>query len=173
MDDKAGKTSEDIIEEWSNLDIRDREVDNGDSSSCQEMVRVKDSIGYYGIVEIPALNLKLPVNDEWSSANSQISPCRYTGSAYDKDLIIAAHNYSNHFGNIGSLSNGDSVYFTDATGYKYCYEVDKIEILDGTDVAKMQNKKYDLTLFTCTYSGAQRVTVRCLSVNSSKKAKGI
>lgn len=174
MDDKAGKVSDDIVQEWPGLDIVDKkDTDQSSDSGASELIKVRNGIGYYGIVEIPALNLRLPVNEEWSSEGSQQSPCRYTGSADDKNLIIAAHNYPSHFGNIGSLSHGDVVYFTDAMGYKYYYEVDKVEILEGTDVAKMQSKKYDLTLFTCTYSGLQRVTVRCLSANVSEKDRGI
>lgn len=173
-DDRAGKASNEVVQEWPNLDIVDKNsISSNEDNNVSELVKVKDGIGYYGIVEIPVLNLRLPVNEEWSSVGSQQSPCRYAGSAEDKNLIIAAHNYSNHFGNIGSLSSGDVVYFTDAMGYKYYYEVDKVEVLDGTDVEGMQDKKYDLTLFTCTYSGAQRVTVRCLSVNVSKKDRGM
>ena len=37
-----------------------------------------------------------------------------------------------------------------------------LEILQPTAVEEMTSGDYDLTLFTCTYGGATRFTVRCL-----------
>ena len=36
-----------------------------------------------------------------------------------------------------------------------------VDILDHTAVEDMISGEYDLTLFTCTYGGENRVTVRC------------
>ena len=77
------------------------------------------------------------------------------------DLIIAAHNYKSHFGSLGKLAVGDEVKFTDAYGNEHLFEVKETAILDGTAVSDMQSGDWDFTLFTCTRSGKQRVTVRC------------
>lgn len=53
-----------------------------------------DGHDYIGTLEIPALELSLPVLSEWSYPNLKIAPCRYTGSAYRDSLVIAAHNYT-------------------------------------------------------------------------------
>lgn len=53
---------------------------------------------YIGILEIPSLEIVLPVMAEWSDSNLKIAPCRYHGSAYSGDLVIAGHNYRTHFG---------------------------------------------------------------------------
>lgn len=120
-----------------------------------------DADSYIGTLDIPALGLSLPVMQEWSYPNLRKAPCCYRGSAYTKDLIIAAHNYASHFGNLKNLDIGSTVNFTDTDGNVFCYEIVDIEILPGTAVKEMVSGDWDLTLFTCTYGGQNRVTVRC------------
>ena len=120
-----------------------------------------DGNDYIGRVDIPSLGLSLPVISEWSYPRLKIAPCRYTGSAYLDNLIIAAHNYSSHFGNLNRLNNGDTVTFTDVDGNQFTYAVSLIEDLPGTAIEEMQAGEWDLTLFTCTLGGRSRVTVRC------------
>lgn len=118
---------------------------------------------YCGFITLPTLNIELPVMNNWSYPNLKIAPCRYSGYARDNNLIIAAHNYSSHFGQINSLSQGDEVWFTDADGKVYFYKVQYSEIIDGYDVDYMfsgQSNEWDLTLFTCTLGGQSRVTIR-------------
>lgn len=120
-----------------------------------------DGNDYIGRVDIPSLGLSLPVISEWSYPRLKIAPCRYTGSAYLDNLIIAAHNYSSHFGNLNRLNTGDTVMFTDVDGNQFTYAVSLIEDLPGTAIEEMQAGEWDLTLFTCTLGGRSRVTVRC------------
>ncbi len=118
---------------------------------------------YCGYLELPALGLELPVMSGWSYPALKRAPCRYSGTAQDNDLIIAAHNYSAHFGRIGDLETGDSIIFTDTSGQVYNYTVAFAEVIAGTDVDQMfsgQATDWDLTLFTCTLSGQSRVTIR-------------
>lgn len=121
-----------------------------------------DGQDYIGILEIPAFDLVLPVISTWSYPSFQSAPCRYTGSAYQDNLIIAAHNYSSHFGNLQALSVGDPIRFTDVDGHVFAYEVVEMEILDPTAAEEMEAGDWDLTMFTCTVGGASRVTVRCV-----------
>ena len=116
---------------------------------------------YIGQMDIDALGLSLPVISEWSYPALKVAPCRYTGSAYQDNLIIAAHNYSSHFGRLSQLSAGDAVRFTDVDGNVFTYTVSQIEDLPGTAIEEMQAGDWDLTLFTCTLGGRTRVTVRC------------
>ena len=120
-----------------------------------------DGNDYIGRVDVPSLGLSLPVISEWSYPRLKIAPCRYTGSAYLENLIIAAHNYSSHFGNLNRLNTGDTVTFTDVDGNQFTYAVFLIEDLPGTAIEEMQSEEWDLTLFTCTLGGRSRVTVRC------------
>ncbi len=121
-----------------------------------------DGRKYIGRIEIPVVEMSLPVMDSWSYENLREAPCRYKGSAYLDDLILAAHNYTRHFGPISQLVPGDEVIFTDVDGNIFRYTVADLEQLDGTDVKEMEAGDWDLTLFTCTLGGQYRVTVRCV-----------
>lgn len=131
------------------------------SQAGREMPMLEiDGQAYIGYLELPTLGLSLPVMSEWSYPKLRVAPCRYWGSAYDDSLVILAHNYDRHFGRLQELAIGDPVQFIDADGVIYQYTVEKQEILEKPDVEKMVDSGYDLTLFTCTYGGRHRVTVR-------------
>lgn len=117
---------------------------------------------YIGVLEIPSLGIFLPVIGEWDYGALQIAPCRYSGSAYTGNLVIAAHNYQTHFGRIKTLSSGDQVIFTDVKGRSFLYEVAAVETIQSTAVEEALSEEWDLTLFTCTIDGFERVAVHCL-----------
>ncbi|MDR1630189.1 MAG: sortase [Oscillospiraceae bacterium] len=120
-----------------------------------------DGQQYIGVLEIPSQGLSFPVLSEWSYPKLKIAPCRYKGSVFDDSLILAAHNYKKHFGGISLLKTGDLVAFTDVDGNVFTYRVSLAETLAGTAVQAMESGEWDLTLFTCTYNGKSRVTIRC------------
>lgn len=122
-----------------------------------------DSIG---ILSIPVLELELPVLTDWSYPKLKKAPCHYYGSCYESDFVIAAHNYSSHFGRLSELQKGDLVIFTDAVGEVHCYEVTLLETLLPTATEEMITSGFDLSLYTCTPGGSNRVTVRCIRVNN-------
>lgn len=125
-------------------------------------VKTIDGLDYVGELLLPTLELELPVLNEWSYPLLQISPCRYAGSAYLDNLVIAAHNYNKHFGQIKNLALGDAVQFKDMDGNVFTYQVDEITTLEPTAVEEMTSGEWDMTLFTCTLGGQSRVTVRCV-----------
>lgn len=116
---------------------------------------------FCGKIIIEKLSVELPIYNEWNYTRLKSAPCRYSGSIATDDIIITAHNYKSHFGSLNKLKNGDEVKFIDAYGKSHIYEVCELITLDGTAVSDMQSGGWDLTLFTCTKSGEQRVTVRC------------
>ncbi len=120
-----------------------------------------DGHGYIGTLDIPALELSLPVMDAWSYPDLKLAPCRYKGSAYQDSMIVAGHNYRTHFGRLNQLRTGEEVRFTDAEGNLFLYTVAELEELAPTAVEEMEAGDWDLTLFTCTVGGKARVTVRC------------
>ena len=132
-----------------------------DSTSDDMTERMIDGYSYIGVLTIPSLGLELPVMSDWSYPQLRIAPCRYSGSVATGDLVIAAHNYSRHFGPIKNLTAGDKVYFADLNGAVTAYEVVEVDILNPTAIEEMTDSGFDLTLFTCTYGGKSRVTVRC------------
>lgn len=123
-----------------------------------------DGVEYIGILRIPDLELELPIVSEWNKANLKIAPCRYTGSVYQDNMVIAGHNYRSHFRRlIKNLQVGAEVTFTDVDGNVFRYRMAEREILGAYDSKEMRNADdWDLTLFTCTIGGRSRVAVRCV-----------
>ena len=120
-----------------------------------------DGRSYIGVLDIPALELSLPIISEWSYDALQIAPCRYSGSAYLDNLVIAGHNYRSHFASLPQLQPGDTVTFTDMDGNVFSYEVSSLETLSPYAVSDMTSGDWDLTLFTCTVGGQSRLAIRC------------
>ena len=118
-----------------------------------------DGHTYVGILHIPSLELSLPIQRDWSDQLLKHSPCLYHGTIYE-GMIIAGHNYRSHFSKLPNLLLGDSVTFTDVEGNTWSYVLAGTEIIDGNDVERMKNGNWDLTLFTCTYGGRERYTLR-------------
>lgn len=136
-----------------------------DTEMPEQMI---DGYCYIGYLEIPDLKLQLPVLSEWNYENLRIAPCRYSGSVKSDDIVIAAHNYRQHFGNLSRLQSGQQVIYTDMNGVVYFYEVAAVDVLAPTAVKEMTAGDYDLSLFTCTYDGRSRVTVRCDRVTAEE-----
>ena len=117
-----------------------------------------------GVLSIPALELELPVLTDWDYVKLRMAPCHYFGSCYEKNFVIAAHNYRSHFGRLSELQPKDLVLFTDVSGTVHGYEVMLLETLPGIATEEMITSGFDLSLYTCTPGGASRVTVRCSAV---------
>lgn len=134
---------------------------NPEMEMPEVMLEELDGAACIGVLEIPEIDLKLPVLSEWSYPLLKKAPCRYSGSAYLDNLVIAAHNYRTHFGKLKELETGDEVIFTDAAGNRFEYKVTAVEALTPQSVEDMTSGEWALSLFTCTLDGKNRVTVRC------------
>lgn len=120
-----------------------------------------DGIKYIGVLEVPKLSLQLPVMSHWSLAGLKIAPGRYK-----RNIIIAGHNYRSHFSRLKTLDIGSKIWFIDVEGNRFEYKVSDIEIIKGTNVKQMEKGKWDMTLFTCTYGGQNRMALRCTLTNA-------
>lgn len=168
---RAEKAAEHVLAQIEQNAEQAKEAKAADNSAISEKIEEKidttmstievDGFTYIGEVAIPAIDISLPVMNSVTSEGLKIAPGRYEGNYKENSLIIAAHNYQRHFGNIKYLSPGDQVVFLDVDGTEYFYEVAEIETVGGKKVSKMSEGDWDLTLFTCTYGGRNRVTVRC------------
>lgn len=143
-------------ENLSQQDIPDYQINPDMDMPTKEI----DGIEYIGILEIPTLDLHLPVAAKLTYPHLRKAPCRYEGTIYQNNMVVAAHNYPSHFGNIKKMQVGDAVRFTDMDGNTFSYQVVGLEILQPTAIEEMKAGDCDLTLFTCTLGGAERVTVR-------------
>ena len=125
-----------------------------------EMTEVQiDGNSYIGYLAVPSLGLELPVMSGWDYPSLQIAPCRQYGSTKTNDLVIAAHNYDSHFGRLKTLTAGSLIQFVDMDGNVSIYTAETVEIISPFDTDLVQNSKYDLILYTCTYGGKNRVMV--------------
>ena len=121
---------------------------------------------YIGYISFPYAGVKLPVMSDWDYNKLDIAPCRYYGTTKGHNLVIAGHNFTRHFGVLARTSVGDRITFTEMEGVTTAYNVAAIDVLSPTAIEEMTNGEYDLTLFTCTYGGKSRITVRCDQVYS-------
>ena len=128
-----------------------------------------DGYDCIGILSVPVLDLELPVLTDWSYAKLKKAPCHYYGSYYEKDFVIAAHNYKSHFGRLSELQAGDIVVFTDINNIEHYYEVVLLETLPKNATKEMITSGFDLSLYTCTPGGSNRVTVRCNAAQDSNR----
>lgn len=159
--------NQNISDEGKQTDESDGQIPDYQLNPEMEMPKIAledlDGAACIGVLEIPAIDLKLPVLSEWSYPllKKAKAPCRYSGSAYLDNLVIAAHNYRTHFGKLKELETGDEVIFTDAAGNRFEYKVAAVEALIPQSVEDMTRGEWALSLFTCTLDGKNRVTVRC------------
>ena len=172
---KAENMSEEILNQIKDEQDENVSSDDADEKPLYEIypdmempVLTIDGVDYIGILTVPSLGLELPVAGNWSYPNLRRSPCRYKGSAYSNDMIIAGHNYSRHFGGLKNLAIGEEISFRDVDGHIFQYQVDDIETIPGPAVEDMDAGEWDMTLFTCTYGGKSRVTIRCRKLENGK-----
>lgn len=173
---RAGKESQEIAQQLikelpettdtqknEKIDTDESEA-NEDDTDREEMKTVDlDGNRYLGLICIPSLDLELPVMAEWSYEKLRTAPCRYTGSIYDNNLVIAGHNYSGHFRDLKELKRGAEINLITASGEEIIYTVKEIETLGSQEISSMITAvDWDLTLFTCTVGGKSRCTVRCI-----------
>ena len=163
----AGKQARAALDVFKNeVVVQNHIVESLTTEEVREMKTVNiNGDEFIGTITIPVLNLELPVMSEYSYSRLKKAPCRYYGNLFTNDLIICAHAYETFFANLIKLKQNDLIVFTDVDGNNYAYEVLEIEILKPTDVDKMVNNEFDLTLYTCTSDNMNRVTVRCNRVN--------
>ncbi len=141
----------------------DKNGDNMYYDNPDEMPVIEiDGNEYIGILEIPSLDLSLPVMADWDYDKLKISPCRFLGSYGRDDLVIAGHNYARHFSPIKGISTESEVFFINVEGNVYSYRVAWAETLAPDRVEEMAAGDWDLTLFTCTTGGRMRYAVRCV-----------
>jgi len=156
-----------VVPEKVNLEAVGREVEVPDHQLNPKMDMPVEQIGgrdYIGMLTIPALGLELPVGSEAGDSALRDAPCRYTGSAYLGNMVIAGHNYRQHFGRLPQIALGDTVTFADVDGNLFYYRVADVEKLQPTQIEEMCSSPWDLTLFTCTSGRQGRFAIRCEAV---------
>ena len=127
----------------------------------QEYTAIFDGRAYLGLLYFPGYDLELPVLAEWDFPGLDLGPERYAGSIGSGSLVIGAHNYASHFSLLNNMEVGDQVVFTDVLGNEFRYVVRQTDVLKPSEQDLLLAEGWDLTLFTCTFGGQARQTLRC------------
>lgn len=118
-----------------------------------------DGETYIGILYFESLGLELAVQSDWAYEKLSQTPCVYQ----EEPFSIAAHNYNSHFGKISNLEIDDIVVLEDTSGTEFVFKVVSNTIVNETEIEKLQDDTYDLTLFTCNYNNNnERILVRLM-----------
>ena len=132
-----------------------------DTESVTTKIAMVNGYNYIGILNLPTLSIELPVLNECDELLLKVAPCRDYGDVATDDLVIAAHNYKNHFGRISQLQSGDEVTFTEIDGTVHSYKVSQSMMISPNDVELVTNSSFELVLYTCDYTNQNRIAIYC------------
>lgn len=131
----------------------------------------KEENGFFGIIEIPKINICYPVFSNLSEELLKVSPCKLYGESpkVDGNICIAGHNYNNSmfFSNLYLLSINDKIYLYDNLNNKYIYtifnsyEVTKSDLSPIFDYNKFSK---ELTLITCNNINLNRLIIKAKQI---------
>lgn len=176
-DAEVGAGTESLLQEVQSVIVQNQVQDTGQGTgqvqaedtepeeTGENLTTFINGYEYLGVISIPTLELVLPILQDWSYSNLNLAPCRHFGSIAEDNLVIAAHNYTSHFGKLSKLVVGDTLSITDMSGQEYFYTVAMMKTMEATAVEEVQNSGYDLVLYTCTISGQGRQGVFCNRVS--------
>lgn len=112
-----------------------------------------DGTDFAGIIEVPTYNRTLPIRASWDKSKVSSLPCRYSGSIYDKNLIIGGSDNSGQFDFMKQITVSDTVFITDVTGARFTYQVTDIKLTRDVSSESLEVTDADLIFFARnTYS---------------------
>jgi hypothetical protein len=114
---------------------------------------------FIGLLEIEDFQAVLPVSSDWENVEKGRFPAEYSGSVYDRDLIIGAGNGEGQFSFIDVIEIGAKVRFTDLYGQVFYYDVQMINHVEKLE--DISSGEDDLTLFAPSRSTSKYVVIRC------------
>lgn len=120
-----------------------------------------DGNNYVALLEVPQHKFELPVVSSWKLGDVEAAPCRYTGSIYDKTLIIGSSDEEGQMSFVEDMEIDDVIYLTDMSGGKYEYKVTAIQHSDKATDEKLKNGEFDLTIFVRSSGESKYLLVRC------------
>ncbi len=118
-------------------------------------------VDYVALLEIPSLNLTLPIANAWNSQELHNSPARFYGSCYDRSLVIGGADNSHQFSFCDKIDNGTVITVTDMTGTRFSYTVSRVDRSQNAESNWLISTDYDLTLFCRNTYSMEYVAVRC------------
>lgn len=120
-----------------------------------------DGGDYIGVIEIPMYNSKLPVLAEWDKGEVAKQPCRFSGSIYDKSLVVGGSDGIGQFDFMKLITVNDTLYFTDMEGARFTYTVSAIEKIGDASAEALSDGDFDLVLFARSSTAFDYTIVKC------------
>ena len=116
---------------------------------------------YVCLLEIPSLELCLPIKNQWQPGLLTTQPGKFWGSIYDGTLILGGGNHKGSFDFCTQLDLGDQILVTDMQGTQFRCSVAQIIRSNSADFQKLSDEAYPLTLFVREQYEARYIIVRC------------
>ena len=104
-----------------------------------------DGVDLIGILEMPRYASTEPIRGDWGRLTD--GPCRFSGSVYDRTIVVGATSQAGQYDFYRDISVGDAVYFTDVEGHRYSYEIVDMRYASHADKDSLSQVDADLTLF--------------------------
>jgi sortase A len=115
-----------------------------------------------GRIMIPKLGVDMALYEGVRLSTLDLGPGHWPGTAMPGEVgnvVVGGHRTSKHrvFRNVDQLVAGDQIIFQDAAGAQYTYVVNRVEIVDPTDVWIINpTDTPTATLFACHPPGSTR-----------------
>lgn len=157
------------LEQNTNIDINDiinnQNTTNETSDSNIARVTYK-GFTMLGKIEIPKINLKLPVLDRATASSMEVSVGVAYGPGLNKvgNTVIMGHNYRDgtFFSNLYKVELNDLIYITDNTGERIKYTVYNVYETPASDISYASRDtagKREISLSTCTDDVQNRIII--------------
>lgn len=122
-----------------------------------------DGTDYSALLEIPLLNVELPVAHRWDTYKRTLIPSRFWGSIYDPPCAIGGSDAPGHFDFCSRIEPGTLITVTDTAGTQFCYTVTRVDRSSHAKTDWLLNDDFDLTLFCRSTYSMEYIAVRCNS----------
>lgn len=158
---RIGADNTRAVVEQMNMLLPQRSVGTPDSYPHSQMPILEiDGVDYVAMIEIPSMNVNLPVADKWDGAKLFESPARFYGSAYRAPLVIGGTDDAHQFAFCSSIDNGTSVVVTDMLGAQFSYTVTRVDRSETAETLWLIGDA-DLTLYCQDVFSMEYIAVRC------------
>ncbi|WP_342552817.1 class D sortase [Paenibacillus sp. FSL R7-0652] len=157
----------------------ERSVDTGHADqegTTQAAAKLSPAPGTLGIISIPVIDVRLPILEGATQENMKFAAAHLVETAsigQSGNAAIAAHRAHRKgrlFNRLGELKLGDSVEITLANQTTIHYEIDKITVVEPSDVSVLKDPGLGevLTLITCDplIDATHRLIIRAVKVNT-------
>ena len=162
----GGGTVSNTENQSGNYTVIDNGVTNNGSGSSQSNVVTYKGFTVLGRMEIPKIDLDLPVLERATKNSLEQSIGVLMGPGLNQvgNTLIVGHNYRNgtFFSRNDELENGDSIYITDNSGTRIEYEIYNVYTTSSEDVSYMTREtagKREASLSTCTDDSRYRLII--------------